>query len=306
MPYQLTIQRPVETHGVGLHTAVRCRLRLVPAPADTGIVFRRVDLDNFEIEAHVRNVARVSYATSLMRQGVLLSTTEHLLAALYSCGIDNVYVELDALELPILDGSSKPFIDMLARTGTRRLRRQRKYLRVLKPLEFSDGDRRIGIYPCDEFRVHCFVDYDHPDVGPQDVELTVNRKSFSRELAPARTFGFMKDFAGLRAMGLIRGGSMENAIVLDEEKILNGPLRFRDEFGRHKALDLIGDLALVGRPLQARIVAHKAGHALHTQLVTRLLEDRSLWKETTEARAPGSASDHASPFGSTDAGVQAD
>jgi UDP-3-O-[3-hydroxymyristoyl] N-acetylglucosamine deacetylase len=282
MSHQLTIQRPAEIEGVGLHTAVRCRLRLVPAPANTGIVFRRVDLDNFEIEAEVHNVARVSYATSLMRQGVLLSTTEHLLAALYSCGIDNVYVELDALELPILDGSSKPFIDMLARTGTRRLRRQRKYLRVLKPLEFSDGDRRIGIYPCDEFRVHCFVDYDHPDVGPQDVELTVNRKSFSRELAPARTFGFMKDFAGLRAMGLIRGGSMENAIVLDEEKILNGPLRFADEFGRHKALDLIGDLALVGRPLQARIVAHKAGHALHTQLVTRLLADRSLWVETTE------------------------
>ncbi|HKN59663.1 MAG TPA: UDP-3-O-acyl-N-acetylglucosamine deacetylase [Candidatus Acidoferrales bacterium] len=282
MSHQLTIQRPAEIEGVGLHTAVRCHLRLVPAPANTGIVFRRVDLDNFEIEAEVHNVARVSYATSLMRQGVLLSTTEHLLAALYSCGIDNVYVELDALELPILDGSSKPFIDMLARTGTRRLRRQRKYLRVLKPLEFSDGDRRIGIYPCDEFRVHCFVDYDHPDVGPQDVELTVNRKSFSRELAPARTFGFMKDFAGLRAMGLIRGGSMENAIVLDEEKILNGPLRFADEFGRHKALDLIGDLALVGRPLQARIVAHKAGHALHTQLVTRLLADQSLWVETTE------------------------
>jgi UDP-3-O-[3-hydroxymyristoyl] N-acetylglucosamine deacetylase len=282
MSHQLTIQRPAEIEGVGLHTAVRCRLRLVPAPANTGIVFRRVDLDNFEIEAEVHNVARVSYATSLMRQGVLLSTTEHLLAALYSCGIDNVYVELDALELPILDGSSKPFIDMLARTGTRRLRRQRKYLRVLKPLEFSDGDRRIGIYPCDEFRVHCFVDYDHPDVGPQDVELTVNRKSFSRELAPARTFGFMKDFAGLRAMGLIRGGSMDNAIVLDEEKILNGPLRFADEFGRHKALDLIGDLALVGRPLQARIVAHKAGHALHTQLVTRLLADQSLWVETTE------------------------
>jgi UDP-3-O-[3-hydroxymyristoyl] N-acetylglucosamine deacetylase len=282
MSHQLTIQRPAEIEGVGLHTAVRCRLRLVPAPANTGIVFRRVDLDNFEIEAQVHNVARVSYATSLMRQGVLLSTTEHLLAALYSCGIDNVYVELDALELPILDGSSKPFIDMLARTGTRRLRRARKYLRVLKPLEFSDGDRRIGIYPCDEFRVHCFVDYDHPEVGPQDVELTVNRKSFSRELAPARTFGFMKDFAGLRAMGLIRGGSVENAIVLDDERILNGPLRFRDEFGRHKALDLIGDLALVGRPLQARIVAHKAGHALHTQLVTRLLADRSLWVETTE------------------------
>lgn len=284
MSFQLTIQRPAEIEGVGLHTAVRCHVRFSPAPADTGIVFRRVDLDNFEIEAHVRNVARVSYATSLMKQGVLLSTTEHVLAALYACGIDNVYVELDALELPILDGSAKPFIDLLARTGTRRLRRLRKYLHVVKPLEFVDGDRRLGIYPYNEFRVHCFVDYKHPDVGPQGIELNVNRESFSRELAPARTFGFMKDFPGLRAMGLIRGGSVENAIVLDDNNILNGPLRFHDEFGRHKALDLIGDLALVGRPLQALVVAHKAGHASHTQLVTHLLADSSLWTETTEER----------------------
>jgi UDP-3-O-[3-hydroxymyristoyl] N-acetylglucosamine deacetylase len=289
MPYQITIQRPVETEGTGLHTAVHCRLRLVPAPADTGIVFRRVDLDDFEIEAHVRNVARVSYATSLMKQGVLLSTTEHILAALYSCGVDNVYVELDALELPILDGSAQPFIDLLSRAGTRRLRRQRRYIRVLKPLEFADGDRRIGMYPADEFHVHCFVDYNHPSVGPQDVELTVNRDSFSRELAPARTFGFMKDFAGMKAMGLIRGGALDNAIVLDDTSVMNGPLRFPDEFGRHKALDLIGDLALVGRPLLARIIAHKAGHALHTQLVTRLLADHSLWTETSDAAFETSA-----------------
>jgi UDP-3-O-[3-hydroxymyristoyl] N-acetylglucosamine deacetylase len=289
MSFQLTIQRPAEIQGIGLHTAAPCHLRLLPAPADTGIVFRRVDLDNFEIEAHVRNVARVSYATSLMKQGVLLSTTEHILAALYSCGIDNVYIELDALELPILDGSSMPFIEMLAKTGTRRLRRRRKYLRVVKPLEFSDSGRKIGIYPCDEFRVHCYVDYNHKEVGPQEVEMVVNRDTFSRELAPARTFGFVKDFPGLRAMGLIRGGSLDNAVVLDDESIMNGPLRFPDEFGRHKALDLIGDLALVGRPLKARIVAHKAGHALHTQLVTRLLADHSLWTETTEDRATASA-----------------
>jgi UDP-3-O-[3-hydroxymyristoyl] N-acetylglucosamine deacetylase len=291
MPYQLTIQRPVEAEGIGLHTAVHCRMRLVPAPADTGIVFRRVDLDNFEIEAHVRNVARVSYATSLMRQGVFLSTTEHVLAALYSCGVDNVYVELDALELPILDGSAKPFIDLLARAGTRRLRRQRRYIRVVKPLEISEGDRRIGIYPADEFRVHCFVDYRHPSVGPQEVEMVVDRESFSRELAPARTFGFVKDFQGLKSMGLIRGGSLENAIVLDENNIMNGPLRFPDEFGRHKALDLIGDLALIGRPLKARVEAHKAGHALHTQIVTRLLADHSLWVETTNGRVSHDAAE---------------
>jgi len=270
MPYQLTIQRPVEIDGVGLHTAVPSHLRFVPAPADTGIVFRRVDLDNFEIEAHVRNVARVSYATSLMKQGVLLSTTEHVLAALYSCGVDNVYVELDALELPILDGSSKPYIDLLARAGTRTLRRQRRYIRVTKPLEFSDGDRRIGIYPADEFSVHCFVDYDHPAVGPQEVEITVDRESFSREIAPARTFGFMKDFAGLQAMGLIRGGSIENAIVLDKDSILNGPLRFPDEFGRHKALDLIGDLSLLGADLCGHVVAYRSGHPLNVELARAL------------------------------------
>ena len=294
MTYQLTIQRPVEIEGVGLHTAVHCRVRFVPAPADTGIVFRRVDLDNFEIEAHVRNVARVSYATSLMKQGVLLSTTEHVLAALYSCGVDNVYVELDALELPILDGSAKPFIDILARAGTRRLRRLRRYIRVVKPLEFSDGDRLIGIYPADEFRVHCYVDFRHPAVPPQGIELTVDRETFSRELAPARTFGFTKDFQGLQAMGLIRGGSLENAIVIDDKAVMNGPLRFPDEFGRHKALDLIGDLALVGRPLKARIEAHKAGHALHTQLVTRLLADPSLWTVTTNGREPAREPAHLS------------
>src|SRR5271169_2394907 len=187
MSYQLTIERPAETHGVGLHTAVRCRLRLLPAPADTGIVFRRVDLDNFEVEAHVRNVARVSYATSLMKNGVLISTTEHLLAALYSCGVDNVYVEIDALELPILDGSAQPFIEMLKQAGIRKLRRRRRYLKIVKPLEFSEGGRRIGIYPADDFRVRCFVEYKHPSVGAQEIELRVSRESFSRMLAPART-----------------------------------------------------------------------------------------------------------------------
>jgi UDP-3-O-[3-hydroxymyristoyl] N-acetylglucosamine deacetylase len=293
MPFQTTIEKPVETHGVGLHTAVKGRLRLAPAPADTGIVFRRTDLENFELEAHVRNVARVSYATSLMKKGVLISTTEHLLAALYSCGVDNVYVELDALEVPILDGSSQPFIEMLNAAGIRRLRKRRKYMRVVKALEIEDGDphkpgqvRKIGIYPADEFRVRCFVDFAHPLVGQQEVELQVCRETFSAMLAQARTFGFLDDVERLRAVGLIRGGSLENAIVLSRDGIMNGPLRYADEFGRHKALDLIGDLALVGRPLKAFVKAHKAGHALHTQLVTRLLADRSLWKETSLSEAP--------------------
>jgi len=294
MAPQLTILHPAEIEGIGLHTAVRCHLRILPAPADTGVVFRRVDLDDFEIPASIEDLARVSYATSLMKQGVLISTTEHLLAALYSCGVDNVYVELDAIELPILDGSSQPFIEMLERAGTRRLRRQKRYIKILKALEFKDGDRRIGIYPADEFRVRSFVDYNHPAIGPQDIELTVNREAFTRELAPARTFGFVKDFLKLQEMGLIRGGSLSNAIVLDDTSVLNPPLRFPDEFGRHKALDVIGDLALIGRPLLGSVVAYRAGHSLHTHLVTTLLEDRSLWVETTtepaDARAPVPAS----------------
>lgn len=281
MSNQRTIQRPVSVDGIGLHTAVKTHIELAPAPADTGIVFRRVDLDNFGIEAHVRNVARVSYATSLMKQGVLLSTTEHLLAALYSCGIDNVFIDIDSIEIPILDGSAEPFIRLIERAGIRKLRRKRRYLRVLKPLEIVEDGRRIGIYPADEFSIRCYVDFPHPLVGQQEIEVLVTPDNFSELLSRARTFCFERQIEPLRAMGLIRGGSLENALVLTDDGVMNGPLRFADEFGRHKALDLIGDLALVGLPLLARVEAVKAGHALHTQLVTRLLAEKSFWTETT-------------------------
>jgi len=278
---QTTIAKPVSAEGVGLHTGVYGHIRLVPAPADTGIVFRRVDLDNFLIEAEGHNVARVSYATSLMKQGVLLSTTEHLLAAIYSCGIDNVFIEIDSIEVPILDGSAEPFMQMLQEAGTRRLRRKRRFLKILKPLEVVEGDRRIGIYPADEFRVRCYVDFPHPLVGQQEVEMLVSPETFRHLLARARTFCFERDIEPLRSMGLIRGGSLDNAIVLTSDGVMNGPLRFPDEFGRHKALDLIGDLALAGLPLLGHVEAHKAGHALHTQLVSRLLADPTLWTITT-------------------------
>jgi UDP-3-O-[3-hydroxymyristoyl] N-acetylglucosamine deacetylase len=280
--FQSTIAREATAEGVGLHTGVYGHVRLVPAPADTGIVFRRVDLDNFAIEAHGQNVARVSYATSLMKQGVLLSTTEHLLAAIYSCGIDNIYIDIDSIEIPILDGSAEPFMAMLEHAGMRRLRRKRRYLKVLHPLEVVEGDRCIRISPAENFSVSCYVDFPHPEVGQQQVELTVNPESFRNFLARARTFCFERDIEPLRAMGLIRGGSLDNAIVLTDDGVRNGPLRFKDEFGRHKALDLIGDLALVGLPLLARVEAHKAGHSLHTQLVSRLLADPSLWTITTQ------------------------
>jgi UDP-3-O-[3-hydroxymyristoyl] N-acetylglucosamine deacetylase len=278
---QTTIAKPVSAEGVGLHTGVYGHIRIVPAPADTGIVFRRVDLDNFLIEAEGHNVARVSYATSLMKQGVLLSTTEHLLAAIYSCGIDNIYIDIDSIEIPILDGSAEPFMAMLEHAGMRRLRRKRRYLKVLQPLEVVEGDRRIRISPADNFSVSCYVDFPHPEVGQQQVEMTVSPVTFRNFLARARTFCFERDIEPLRAMGLIRGGSLDNAIVLTDDGVMNGPLRFKDEFGRHKALDLIGDLALVGLPLLARVEAHKAGHSLHTQLVSSLLADPSLWTITT-------------------------
>jgi UDP-3-O-[3-hydroxymyristoyl] N-acetylglucosamine deacetylase len=279
--FQTTIHRAVETYGIGLHTGVSGKVRLVPAPPDTGIVFRRSDLDNFPIEAQGHNVARVSYATSLMKKGVLLSTTEHLLAAIYSCGIDNIYIDIDAIEIPILDGSAEPFVQLIDKAGLRKLRRRRRFLKVIKPVEVVEDGRRIGIYPADEFRVRCYVDFPHAQVGQQEIEMVVNAESFRRVLSRARTFCFESDIEPLRAMGLIRGGSLENAIVLTKDGVMNGPLRFSDEFGRHKALDLIGDLALVGLPLLGRVEARKAGHALHTQLVSRLLSDPSSWIITT-------------------------
>jgi UDP-3-O-[3-hydroxymyristoyl] N-acetylglucosamine deacetylase len=284
--FQTTILREASAEGVGLHTGVFGHLRLAPAPADTGIVFRRTDLDNFPIEASGRNVARVSYATSLMKQGVLLSTTEHLLAAIYSSELDNVFIDIDAIEVPILDGSAEPFLRLLEQAGVKKLRRRRSFLKVIKPVEVIEADRRIGIYPADEFHVRCYVDFPHPLVGQQHIELTVQPELFRELLARARTFCFERDIEPLRSMGLIRGGSLDNALVLTSDGVMNGPLRFPDEFGRHKALDLIGDLALVGLPLLGRVEAHKAGHALHTMLVSKLLNDGSSWIITTQEERP--------------------
>src|SRR5258707_2645076 len=227
--FQTTIANPASAEGVGLHTGVYSHIRLVPAPADTGIVFRRVDLDNFAIEAQGHNVARVSYATSLMKHGVLLSTTEHLLAAIYSCGIDNIYIDIDSIEVPILDGSAEPFMQMLGQAGTRRLRRKRRYLKVLKPLEVIEGDRRIGIYTADEFRVRCYVDFPHPLVGQQEVEMLVSPETFCHLLARALTFCFEPDFQPLLPMGLIGGGSRGNSIFPPANAAWNARLRTPDE-----------------------------------------------------------------------------
>lgn len=271
-----TITAPLEFTGIGLHSGAPVTMRLLPAPAGSGIVFRRTDLDNFEIPATGRNVAKVSYATSLMRQGVLISTTEHLLSALIGMGIDNVIVEIDNLELPILDGSALPYVEAFREAGIKTQRRKRESIKVLRSIEVREGDKFIGLYPGSGYRIQYTIDFPAP-IGRQQTSIDLAAETYGTFIAAARTFGYKADEKKLRDMGLIRGASPENAIVLGPKGPENGPLRFSDEYVRHKVLDLIGDLALAGRRIEGRVVAERAGHAMHTALVAKLMKDRSAW-----------------------------
>ena len=289
-----TIAEPLAFSGVGLHSGAPVNMRLRPAPAGSGIVFRRTDLDNFEIAAIGRNVAKVSYATSLMRQGVLISTTEHLLSALIGMRVDNVIVEIDNLELPILDGSALPYVESFLRVGIHTQRRRREYVRVLHPVEVREGDKFIGVYPGSGYRIQYTIDFPAP-IGRQSTCVDLAAATYGASIAPARTFGYKADEQRLRDMGLIRGAGPENAIILGKDGPENGPLRFSDEYVRHKVLDLIGDLALAGRRIEGLVVAERAGHAMHTALVSRLLKDRSAWElarepiETTDSETASDA-----------------
>ena len=256
-------------------------MRIVPAPPGTGIVFRRVDLDGFEIEAISRNVARVSYATSLMKKGVLISTTEHVLSAFVGLGVDNAIVELDNLELPILDASALPFVELIQKAGLRKQRRPRKYLKILQEVEMREGNKFISVYPAGSYSVSYSINFPHPLIGKETFQVELSNGSYLRKIAAARTFGSREDEKAMRDMGLIRGAAQENCIVLTRDGIENGPLRFPDEFVRHKVLDLVGDLALLGKPILGKIVADRAGHAMHTALVSRILRDKALWEEVT-------------------------
>jgi len=267
-------------------------MRILPAPPGTGIVFRRTDLDGFEIEATSRNVARVSYATSLMKKGVLISTTEHLLSAFTGLGIDNAFVELDNLELPILDGSAKPFVDLIHKAGIRKQRRPRKYMKILRELEMREGNKFISVYPADSYSVSYSINFPHPLIGKETFQVELSNGSYLHKIAPARTFGSREDEKTMRNMGLIRGASAENCIVLTRDGLENGPLRFPDEFVRHKVLDLVGDLALLGKPILGKIVADRAGHAMHTALVSRILRDKTLWQEVTLPEEEEDAATH--------------
>jgi UDP-3-O-[3-hydroxymyristoyl] N-acetylglucosamine deacetylase len=279
--FETTIQRPVAASGVGLHSGVAVRICIRPAKAGAGIVFVRTDLDNFTIPASWRHVARVSYATSLMRQGVWIWTTEHLLSVFYSMGIDNALVEIDNLEVPILDGSGQPFVRLIREAGIRQLRTRRRYLRIRRPIVVEDGGKRISILPADCFRLTCDTDYPAP-VGRQSLELEVTPERYASEIAFARTFGWENDLDQMRNMGLIRGASLENAVCFTRDGALNPEgLRAADECCRHKALDLIGDLALLGRPLLGHVIAERAGHAMHAALVARIMSDASLYEVAT-------------------------
>jgi len=279
MRFETTIQRPVEASGVGLHSGVKVNIRILPAPPSTGLVFIRTDLERFAIPASWRHVARVSYATSLMKQGVLISTTEHLLSVFYSMGIDNAFIEIDNLEVPIIDGSGLPFVVLIQAAGIKTYRRRKRYLRIRRPVTVEAGQKKISILPSDRFQLTCEIFFDHPLVGHQSLEMEVSPEHYASEIAPARTFGFEHELAQMRDMGLIRGASLENAVCFDKTTVLNeGGLRFPDECCRHKALDLIGDLALIGSPLLGHVIAERAGHAMHAALVSKIMSDPSLYE----------------------------
>jgi UDP-3-O-[3-hydroxymyristoyl] N-acetylglucosamine deacetylase len=276
---QTTIAKSVSTAGIGLHTGAAVNLVLKPAPENTGYIFVRTDLDNFEIPASVEYVSHCSYATTLMRKGVVLSTCEHLLSALRGLGIDNCFIEIDSIELPIMDGSSEDFVDLIEQAGIVEQDSPRRYFRVLQGVEVVEGDRRMSIAPSDTFEIDCVIDFRHPFINKQTLRYTAENGSFRREIASARTFGFTQEIEMLRKANLARGGSLENAIVLTPDGMLNEtPLRFDDEFVRHKILDIIGDLALLGMPVQGKVTAERSGHSVHAQLMSKLLKTDGAWE----------------------------
>jgi UDP-3-O-[3-hydroxymyristoyl] N-acetylglucosamine deacetylase len=278
MSAQRTLRRSVSCTGIGLHSGNKVTLSLKPAPADYGIRFQRADLGGLEIPATVTHLGGIQYQTGLTREAVSVETVEHLLSALTALGIDNAIVELNHSEVLILNEA-----------GVKRLTAPRRYLKVLRPISLTQGDKRIALYPSEHFKVTYSISFDHPLLRHQTRTVRITDETFVEEIAPARTFGFLKEVEMLRQRGLALGGSLDNAIVLGETGVLNNTLRFDDEFVRHKILDVIGDLSLVGHPVIGHLVAHRGGHALHTAFAAKILEEVDAWRlvETeTEAAVP--------------------
>ena len=277
MNAQRTLRRSISCAGIGLHSGNKVTLSLKPAAADSGIRFRRSDLGGLEVPATVEHVGGIKLATGLMRDAVTVDTVEHLLAAFISVGIDNAVIELNSPEVPIMDGSAAPFLYLIHEAGVKRLQAPRKFLKVQRPISLSNGDKRIALYPSDHFKVTYSIAFDHPLLRHQSRTIRITEESFVEEIAPARTFGFLKEVEMMRQQGLALGGSLENAIVIGDTGVLNNALRFDDEFVRHKILDVIGDMALVGYPIIGHLVAHRGGHALHTAFAARVLEESDAW-----------------------------
>src|SRR5688500_6438218 len=292
MSVQRTLRRATTCAGIGLHSGSKVTLSLRPAPANTGIRFRRADLGGLEVPATVDHVGGINLATGLARDTVKVDTVEHLLAALVSLGIDNAIVELNSPEVPIMDGSSAPFVYLIQEAGVKTQTATRRYLKVLRPISLSRGDKRIALYPSDHFKVTYSIAFDHPMLRHQSRTIRMSEDVFVDEIAPARTFGFLKEVEMMRQQGLALGGSLENAIVIGDTGVLNNALRYEDEFVRHKILDVIGDMALVGYPLIGHLVAHRGGHALHTEFAAKVLEESDAWtlvEAQPAAAAPGAA-----------------
>jgi UDP-3-O-[3-hydroxymyristoyl] N-acetylglucosamine deacetylase len=277
MHAQRTLRRSISCAGIGLHSGNKVTLSLKPASAGSGICFRRSDLGGLEIPATIRHVGGINYATGLTRDAVTVDTVEHLLAAFVSLGVDNAIVDLNSPEVPIMDGSAAPFIYLIQEAGIKPQAAPRRYLKVLRPISVSRGDKRIAVYPSDHFKVTYSIAFDHPLLRHQSRTIRITEESFIEEIAPARTFGFLEEVEMLRQRGLALGGSLENAVVIGDTGVLNNALRFEDEFVRHKILDVIGDMALVGHPIIGHLIAHRGGHALHTAFAARVLEEVDAW-----------------------------
>ncbi|PYQ25035.1 MAG: UDP-3-O-[3-hydroxymyristoyl] N-acetylglucosamine deacetylase [Acidobacteria bacterium] len=285
MAYRRTLRREVGCTGIGLHSGKPVRLTLRPAPAEHGIRFLRSDV-GVEIPATLEYLASQDHATTLSRDGVSIGTVEHLLSALLGLGMDDVLVEVDGPEIPVLDGSAAPFVILLHEAGLKPLAVSRQYLKVLKTVEVVRGGKRARLSPADHFSVSYTIGFDHHLLRHQALSLRVSPRTYCEGIAPARTFGFLRDVETLRRSGLALGGSLENAVVIGESGVLNNKLRFEDEFVRHKILDAIGDLALLGAPLIGRFEAQKAGHALHAAVAQKLLATGGAWALVPSAGIP--------------------
>lgn len=280
-----TVKSNVSIAGIGLHSGIYTTVELQPAPAGSGITFVRTDLDGLRIPALQASTTALDYATTVGKDDVSVGTVEHLLAAIVACGVTDVDILIDGVEVPIIDGSALPFVHLIDAAGVRPLGSDVRVLRLREPIEIVDGAKSIRINPANRLSIKYKIDFDHPVIGRQSVHFDFHHDSFLKKIAPARTFGFMRDVEKMRAAGLARGGSVENAIVLDDRGVMNGPLRFRDEFVRHKVLDLVGDLALIGRPIVGEIVASRGGHALHSRFVEKILAVADEMEESFDGAA---------------------